>query len=151
MMKCSVDSFTSQLIIGTNCMSISLLQHVQITLSDIVLQIYKPDFCFKPRTWLHIVPWWWSELINAAILVSRLYFSGVLILRFHCGTCSGRSLLDLSSLDISLMQEGLTPMYFASQCNDSRLVELLLAHGADINRVQTFSKHAVEQHIHVSN
>ena len=40
------------------------------------------------------------------------------------------------TLDISLMQQGFTPMYFASKTNHPRLVELLLAHGADINKVQ---------------
>ena len=41
------------------------------------------------------------------------------------------------TLDILfLMQEGVTPMYIAAQCNHPRLVELLLAHGADINKVQ---------------
>ena len=35
-----------------------------------------------------------------------------------------------------LMQIGFTPMYFAAQYNHPRLVELLLAHGADINKVQ---------------
>ena len=35
-----------------------------------------------------------------------------------------------------LMQTGTTPMYFAAQYNYPRLVELLLAHGADINKVQ---------------
>ena len=29
-------------------------------------------------------------------------------------------------------------MYFAAQCNHPRLVELLLAHGADINKVQHY-------------
>ena len=42
------------------------------------------------------------------------------------------------TLDIFLMQDGhgFTPMYFAAQYNHPRLVELLLAHGADINKVQ---------------
>ena len=43
----------------------------------------------------------------------------------------------LITLDILfLMQTGKTPMYFAAQYNHPRLVELLLAHGADINKVQ---------------
>ncbi|MCG8621737.1 MAG: ankyrin repeat domain-containing protein, partial [Proteobacteria bacterium] len=37
---------------------------------------------------------------------------------------------------IFLMQDGFTPMYFAAKNNHLRLVELLLAHGADINKVQ---------------
>ena len=57
MIEYSVDSATSQLTIGANRMSQSLLQCVQIALKDTVLQIYKPDFCFKPRTCLHILPW----------------------------------------------------------------------------------------------
>ena len=44
--------------------------------------------------------------------------------------------LALPSMDIFLLQIGTTPMYFAAQCNHPRLVELLLAHGADINKVQ---------------
>ena len=40
------------------------------------------------------------------------------------------------TLNIFLMQEGVTPMYFAAQYSHPRLVELLLAHGADINKVQ---------------
>ena len=40
------------------------------------------------------------------------------------------------TLDMFLMQTGKTPMYFAAQYNHPRLVELLLAHGADINKVQ---------------
>ena len=40
------------------------------------------------------------------------------------------------TLDIFLMQRGKTPMYIASQQGHPRLVELLLAHGADINKVQ---------------
>ena len=57
MIKYSVDSATSQLTIGANRMSLSLLQRVQIALKDAVLQIYKADFCFKLRTCLHILPW----------------------------------------------------------------------------------------------
>ena len=57
MIKYLVDGTTSQLMIGANRMSVSLLQCVQIVLKDTVLQIYKPDFCFKPRTCLHILPW----------------------------------------------------------------------------------------------
>ena len=34
------------------------------------------------------------------------------------------------------MQTGITPIYFAAKNNYLRLVELLLAHGADINKVQ---------------
>ena len=34
------------------------------------------------------------------------------------------------------MQTGVTPMYFAAKSDHPRLVELLLAHGADINKVQ---------------
>ena len=33
--------------IGVNCMSLSLLQRMQIVLKDTVLQIYKPDFVSK--------------------------------------------------------------------------------------------------------
>ena len=40
------------------------------------------------------------------------------------------------TLAIFVMQDGVTPMYFAAQYNHLRLVELLLAHGADINKVQ---------------
>ena len=50
MIKYLVDSATSQLTNGTNRMSQSLLQRMQIALKDIVLQIYKLDFCFKPQT-----------------------------------------------------------------------------------------------------
>ena len=39
------------------------------------------------------------------------------------------------TLDTFLMQYGVTPMYFAAQYNYPRLVELLLAHGADVNKV----------------
>ena len=56
MIKYSVDSAASQLTIGANRMSLSLLQRMQIALKDTVLQIYKPDFCFKPQTCLHILP-----------------------------------------------------------------------------------------------
>ena len=37
---------------------------------------------------------------------------------------------------VCMMQIGTTPMYFAAKNNHPRLVELLLAHGADINKVQ---------------
>ena len=39
------------------------------------------------------------------------------------------------ALDIFLLQIRTTPMYFAASDNHPRLVELLLAHGADINKV----------------
>ena len=53
-------------------------------------------------------------------------------------TCSGRRFFWIClTLDIFLIQDGFTPMYFAAQGNHPRLVELLLAHGADINRVST--------------
>ena len=41
----------------------------------------------------------------------------------------------LTLVDIFLMQTGVTPMYFAAQYNHLRLVELLLARGADIKKV----------------
>ena len=44
MIKYSVDSATSQLMIGANRMSLPLLQRVQIALKDTVLQIYKLEF-----------------------------------------------------------------------------------------------------------
>ena len=40
------------------------------------------------------------------------------------------------TLDIFLMQDGVTAMYFAAKNKYPGLVELLLAHGADINKVQ---------------
>ena len=57
MIKYSVDITTSQLTIGTNRMSLSLLECVQIALKDTVSQIYKVDFYFKPQTSLRILPW----------------------------------------------------------------------------------------------
>ena len=39
-------------------------------------------------------------------------------------------------LYISLIQTGKTAMYFAAQYNHLQLVELLLSHGGDINKVQ---------------
>ena len=42
----------------------------------------------------------------------------------------------LSLYILFLMQTGKTPMYFAAQYNHPKLVELFLAHGADINKVQ---------------
>ena len=39
------------------------------------------------------------------------------------------------TLDIFLIQTGTILMYFAAKNNHPRLVELLLAHGADINKV----------------
>ena len=41
MIKYSVDSATSQLTIGANCMSLSLFQRVKIVLKNTVLQIIK--------------------------------------------------------------------------------------------------------------
>ena len=40
------------------------------------------------------------------------------------------------TLNIFLIQAGVIPMYSAAQHNHPRLVELLLAHGVDINKVQ---------------
>ena len=45
-------------------------------------------------------------------------------------------LLDSSTCKF-LMQDGFTPMYLAAKNNHPRLVELLLVHGADINKVAT--------------
>ena len=52
------------------------------------------------------------------------------------------------------MQTGVTPMYFATKNDHPRLVELLLAHGADINKVHAalcygniIKMYAVKQHI----
>ena len=42
------------------------------------------------------------------------------------------------TLDIFMMQDGVTAMYFAAQYNHPRLVELLLAHGVGINKVQHY-------------
>ena len=56
MMKYLVDSATSLPTISANHMSISLLQHALIVFEDAVFKFYKPDFCFKHRICLYILP-----------------------------------------------------------------------------------------------
>ena len=52
-----VDSDSSSLTIYANNVSVSLMQHTQITVKDAMLQLYKLAFCFKHWTCLHILPW----------------------------------------------------------------------------------------------
>ena len=83
----------------------------------------------------------WSSLCNYGSVILTHVDNNIIINVFppysvHWITCSGSGCWICLTLDVSLLQDGFTALYYASRYGHTDVVTLLLDQGADVNKVQ---------------